>query len=625
MKSVKSLIKKASALILTAVILLCGTTVLAQNDDESQEVNLLSSSSMTRRLSRSKEYVPISNFKIHTATNRGAGEQSYSFEVSSTYASLSYSNGLWGYYNNAVSIRTTDKINFSGVEKLSTVIDYTFGCVDGDHNAIYVSDSDKFTSNCEDFDWVYDLSKSGAVVGDYWSMKQIAKEYIYRETPNLTTSLTNGEHYLYIALHKDAYIGTAAFKIYSEGDNSENNIILHLTQYNLSILDPDNIQIYKNGVLENVSPASNVLISNPVSGSFSKSTDIYRNESVAISSPYNSAFKDHISLKGIVFCDSTNNSKTSELIPLSSDSFTLTPELIQKYSSYFSNNNIVIKPVYSVDSATVLVSGYDGNYKVTANNNTCTADISYKDQKVGTFSWTKSSRSNNEYLVGDQLKFTFTPSDTSLSTKISVDIQSGTDSSNASLNAPSTSTSTNESVFVSLNNSFLKITPHFYYTDSESLSVSPITTDEKASIRLGAVNGIRFYSTIDSEAIEYLNTTNEDVEYGTLIGPLPLVEEVLDYNDVKKNNAVDLKFESDVFYSDYSGFTGVVGSIVDIIPQNTDLDFVGRGYVKIGDTYYYSETYSIRSLKTIATAYRNDGYPGADSAQREMVDEWANY
>lgn len=624
MNSVNLTIKKTVALILATVILLCGTTVLAESDDESREITLQSSSSMTKSLSRSKEYVPISNFKQHTATYRGAGTQTASFNLYSTYARLSYSNSI-SYRNNAVSIRTTGKINFSGVEKLSTVVDYTTGCVVGDHNAIYVADDDKFTSESDDFDWIYDLNNDGAVVGDYWSMGSTAKEYIYRETPTLTTSKTNGEHYLYILLHKDAYNGTAAFKIYSEGDNSDNNIILHLTQYNLSILDPDNIQIYKNGVLENVSPASNVLISNPVSGSFSKSTDIYRNESVAISSPYNSAFKNHISLKGIVFCDSTNNSKTSELIPLSSDSFTLTPELIQKYSGYFSNNNIVIKPVYSIDTATVSVSGYDGNYKVSANNTNCTADVSYKNQKIGTVSWTKSSRSNNEYLVGDQLKFTFTPSSSALSAKISVDVQSGTNSTNASLNAPTTSTSANESVSVSLNNTFFKITPYIYYTDSATLSVTPVTTDEKASIRLNEKNGIRFYTTIDSEAIDFLNTANETVEYGTLIGPEYLVDGVLDYDDVNNENAVDVKFESDTFYSDNYGFTGVVGSIVDIQTQNTDLNFVGRGYVKIGDTYYYSKTYSVRSLKTIATAYRNDGYPGANATQRAMVDEWANY
>lgn len=156
---------------------------------------------------------------------------------------------------------------------------------------------------------------------------------------------------------------------------------------------------------------------------------------------------------------------------------------------------------------------------------------------------------------------------------------------------------------------------------SAPTTTSPISTDAKASIRLGAVNGIRFYSTIDEDAIAELNTENATVEYGTLIGPSDLVGDTLDIADVTAGNAVDVKFTADELYTE-GDFSGIVGSIVDIKTKNIARDFSGCGYVKIGETYYYSTTTSVRSLKTVATAYANDGYPGATEAQKALVDGW---
>lgn len=156
---------------------------------------------------------------------------------------------------------------------------------------------------------------------------------------------------------------------------------------------------------------------------------------------------------------------------------------------------------------------------------------------------------------------------------------------------------------------------------SAPVTTSPISTDAKASIRLGAVNGIRFYSTIDEDAIAALNTEDATVEYGTLIGPSDLVGDTLDIADVTAGNAVDVKFTADELYTE-GDFSGIVGSIVTIQDKNIARDFSGCGYVKIGETYYYSTTTSVRSLKTVATAYANDGYPGATDAQKALVDGW---
>lgn len=151
---------------------------------------------------------------------------------------------------------------------------------------------------------------------------------------------------------------------------------------------------------------------------------------------------------------------------------------------------------------------------------------------------------------------------------------------------------------------------------------SPVTTDEAASIRLGAVNGIRFYTSFDQDAIDALNTEDEEVSYGTLVGPANLVGEELEIDDVNTGNAVDVDYTALEYWGESNN--EFVGSIVNIKEANIGREFVGRGYVKIGDTYYYSETTSTRSLKGVATALQNDANNTAlYEANKDLVDGWA--
>ncbi|MGN0172960.1 MAG: hypothetical protein ACI39F_00825 [Acutalibacteraceae bacterium] len=147
-----------------------------------------------------------------------------------------------------------------------------------------------------------------------------------------------------------------------------------------------------------------------------------------------------------------------------------------------------------------------------------------------------------------------------------------------------------------------------------------ISTKSTASIRLGAtVNGIRFYTTVDETKLKELIGDSTDYEYGTLIGPKDKINGVLTFEDVDANNAVDVQFlNKDAFYTEGSGddsFKGIVGSLVGIKEEKTSFsdygnvprDFVARGYVRVGDTYYYSSTTATRSLGYIASQYIADG------------------
>ena len=169
----------------------------------------------------------------------------------------------------------------------------------------------------------------------------------------------------------------------------------------------------------------------------------------------------------------------------------------------------------------------------------------------------------------------------------------------------------------------LELTKTADYTP-ENPSV-PVTTEDGASIRLNSPNGIRFYTTFDQDAIDALNTENETVEFGTLIGPENLVGEELDIDDVALNNAVNVRFTSLEFWGDNED--QFVGSIANIKDYNIARDFVGRGYVKIGDTYYYSESSSTRSLARVAYSFKttaNSGYDALEADMKANVDAWAS-
>lgn len=151
---------------------------------------------------------------------------------------------------------------------------------------------------------------------------------------------------------------------------------------------------------------------------------------------------------------------------------------------------------------------------------------------------------------------------------------------------------------------------------------SPVSTDDRASIRLNDPTGIRFFTTIDTDAVAALNTNNEEVEYGTLIGPEDRIGDELTIDDVTASNAVNVKYTSSSWYSENT----FVGSIVSVRAKNIARSFVGRGYVKIGDTYYYSEGSATRSLAQVAYNYKNDansGYSLLDDSVRTQVDAWA--
>ena len=167
----------------------------------------------------------------------------------------------------------------------------------------------------------------------------------------------------------------------------------------------------------------------------------------------------------------------------------------------------------------------------------------------------------------------------------------------------------------------------FDYVEKDGETTDAISTTDGASIRLNNVNGMRFYTTVDPEKLAELVGDN-DYEIGTLIAPADKVGENLTVEDVHSKVVYD-----HVNWELWEG-NQFVGSIVNLKKSNKynvktgnlARDFVARGYVKVGDTYYYSETVCVRNMAQIADAYidqADSGYKTLSADIKALVDEWA--
>ena len=156
---------------------------------------------------------------------------------------------------------------------------------------------------------------------------------------------------------------------------------------------------------------------------------------------------------------------------------------------------------------------------------------------------------------------------------------------------------------------------------------SALSTNSTASIRLGKVNGMRFYTAVDEEALLEL-IGDKEYEIGTIIAPKDKIGEYLTIEDTVAKVVYD--------YAKFGLYQGqfVVGSIVNLQTSNKyntqtgnlARDFVARAYVLVDGVYYYSESTCVRNIAQIADAYINasgSGYDSLDADIKQLVDKWA--
>ena len=148
-----------------------------------------------------------------------------------------------------------------------------------------------------------------------------------------------------------------------------------------------------------------------------------------------------------------------------------------------------------------------------------------------------------------------------------------------------------------------------------------------ASIRLGDVSGMRFFTVADPDMLDKL-PAGTVVSKGTLITPVDLLggEELTLDSTCQKLNVL---YQSNSYYQNGNTF---VGSIVNIKDSNITREFLGRGYITItyGDftkTIYAESNDNARSIAYIASVYKSDsqsGYSSLSPSLKELVDKWAS-
>ena len=168
-----------------------------------------------------------------------------------------------------------------------------------------------------------------------------------------------------------------------------------------------------------------------------------------------------------------------------------------------------------------------------------------------------------------------------------------------------------------------------YVPEEKGAVTDALSTSATASIRLGTVCGIRFYTTFDTSKIE-----GTIVEKGTLIGPKDKIGDYLTIEDAEitdgaeVGNAVAVPYLSNTLWANNE----FVGSIVGIKDTNYNREFTARAYVKLEDgTYLYSATSTTKTVADIADAFvagatKVDADPDNVAKYEQykgLVDAWA--
>lgn len=214
-------------------------------------------------------------------------------------------------------------------------------------------------------------------------------------------------------------------------------------------------------------------------------------------------------------------------------------------------------------------------------------------------------------------------------------ITTSTTTTTATTTTTSTSTTTTTTTLASTSTTITEP------TENSELSVE-LSMNGGASIRLNEKTGIRFYTTIDKEKIDEFRAKGYKVEMGTLISPIDYIKNTELNFDLPIGRYIDVKYTSLNYFTDQTGFSGIVGSIVNIKEStsannsigNIARSFVGRGYVKVTDnsgnekiSYADYSKENARSLGYVAYLLKNDEEAGAKdlySSNKELIDNWAD-
>lgn len=284
------------------------------------------------------------------------------------------------------SIRTSEKYDFTGIESVRFSASYGVGTIAGDHLEVYVSNEDYATNEGM-------LANLNGIGGRY-SIYDLTGQGMHEFSVSRT-----GEYYLYMTAEQHSASGWIYYYLYNQefDGGDEGHVALVKKAYTLQTVAP------KSTEAGSVASDVKLTLSSDSSVTGDKVT-AYRDESFQIT--YN-LWDEEAVYAGYELVDSQYNVYHTEYN--TSPTFTLTSDILEKYSGKFTDNTIMIRPIFEQKQATVKILAQDFTKLSEANLLSANIDTEngvavYKDgeTEIATITW------EPDYPMHADLTFTIT-------------------------------------------------------------------------------------------------------------------------------------------------------------------------------------------------------------------------
>ena len=333
--------------------------------------------------------IPMSEFEKGAST---VGGFTFDSKDNGERYELSFDTGIGDGSNRSASIMTRQSYDFTGIKEIRLSASYQVGTIMGDHLDVYASNTDY----CEN------KTALGQIESNRYGARMDTVSLTGQGIHNASVSRT-GEYHIYITAEQHGGLGHIGYNLYNqEFDGNKGHLALVKQGYKLKILSP--AAVIQNGV-ENA-PAGDLKLTLTSDSSVSGSTidTAYRDETYTISY---SLMDESAHYTGYELLDGNNKVFYSE--KTESPVFTLSSELIQKYSTRISDDTFTIRPVFERETSQVEVLRQDfaamGMDTVNAEIDMGNCRAVYKDNgiEIATVTW-----NSPYYAHGDTMAFRVT-------------------------------------------------------------------------------------------------------------------------------------------------------------------------------------------------------------------------
>ncbi len=341
------------------------------------------------KTSRELVDIPMTEFEKGGSV---VGDITFSEKDNGERYELSFDTGIGDGSNRSASIKTRQAYDFTGIKAIRLSASYQVGTIVGDHLDVYASNTDYYNNK----------TALGQIISNQYGARIDTVSLTGQGIHNANVSRT-GEYQIYITAEQHSGLGHIGYNLYNQDfDGNKGHVALVKQEYGLKLLNPE--AVTQDGVANVPAGDLKLTLTSDASVSGSSIEKAYRDETYTIS--YN-LMDETAHYAGYQLLDGNNKVFYSE--QTESPTFTLSSELIQKYSSRISNNTFTIRPVFERETAQVEVLRQDfaamGMDTVNAEIDMANCRAVYKDNgvEIATVTWNSSY-----YAHGDTLAFRVT-------------------------------------------------------------------------------------------------------------------------------------------------------------------------------------------------------------------------